>query len=427
MVSDKKRCVSAEEAGSSLETSSRILACGNATVLLRIPFCFSSLLPGLSFSAMIFCTTARPRERSKKVIGDNFFPSLRNTRGSRPIHKEFAKAYLGIMGTLRSKLFEQGTQTSTIVSGLSLDGNIFVFRSQRQGFPSLSLPVGCSTLLPNNSSRGINGHSRLYRYTSKMCACNRSTEEGWMERIDESSSSSTGSSTSSSSTSSSWKNLVAVTKSFTERKSSFQQPRAQTQHEEKQRVSADFPRTLWIWWNECLATPRCICSPCTGKGPASQAQANKMTWCFQFQNRRRFYAERGNAYARAHAMARQYMYRYSTYTIIWRYKKSIKINQSARKLNTPTVLPPSWTLVMPVSPVTFSHLWFKTFRKEKKRRRFYVECGNKYVRVHAMARQYICIDIIHTRWSEDIRSRSRSTRVLANWTLPQCFHKAELL
>ena len=151
-----------------METSSRSLACGNATVLLRMPFCFSSLLPGLSFSAMIFCTTARPNERSKKVIGDNFFPSQRNTNGSRPIHKEFARAYLGIIGTLRVKLLEQEIQTSTAVSGLSREGNIFVLRSHRQGFPASSFPVGCSTLLPNNSARGINGQCRAYLYTSKM-------------------------------------------------------------------------------------------------------------------------------------------------------------------------------------------------------------------------------------------------------------------
>ena len=162
IVSDKKRWVSSEAAGSSADTSSRILACGKATVLLRMPFCFSSRLPGLSFSAMIFCTTARPNERSKNVMGDNFFPSQRNTKGSRPIHREFARAYFGMCGTLRVKLLEHDKQASTTVSGLSRDGNILVLRSHRQGWPASSFPVGCSTLLPNNSSRGINGHSRAY-------------------------------------------------------------------------------------------------------------------------------------------------------------------------------------------------------------------------------------------------------------------------
>ena len=138
------------------------LACGKATVLLRMPLCFSSFRCGLCGSAIIFCTAARPSDRRRKVMGDSFLPLQRNTAGSLPIHSELASAYLGMTGTFRVRLLAQASHTSTTVSGLSLDGNIFVLSNHLQGFPSSSFPDGCSALLAKSSSMGISGHSFAY-------------------------------------------------------------------------------------------------------------------------------------------------------------------------------------------------------------------------------------------------------------------------
>ena len=92
-------------------TSSRILACGKATVFERIPLCFSS---------------GRPL-RGLKTTTDSLRPFCLKARDSRPIRKELARANFGVRGLRATRLRKRCWHVKASVSDVTGAKNAFEF------------------------------------------------------------------------------------------------------------------------------------------------------------------------------------------------------------------------------------------------------------------------------------------------------------